>query len=443
MPLRGGPLVSVRAARYGFGMSASPPPVAILLATRQGAEFLDAQLQSLATQSYGNWRLVLSDDGSTDGTLQIARRFAADHPDREVTILSGPRRGATQNFLHLVDSVRPGEALAYCDQDDVWLPERLAIGIAAIGEAERLPDGANAGEQTSRAPHPAGMDGTSGPDDGGISHSMGGLQSTEGDRGGVAGQSPRADTLGKSHLPGVVVGTRDTIPATPAEGVGDWPRAMSPADPVRALHAASSQAILHVTRTTICDAALRPLRPAPLYTRPAGFLNALVQACTPGNTMLVDPAGAAILKAAAPAAARERVVAHDWWSYLAIAGAGGRIIRDPRQTVLYRQHGDNVMGRNDTPRARLARLSRLGAGEYGDWLRANIAALQAVEPLLTPENRRRLADFATALDETGPVAAWALARLGVYRQTRSGTAALLAAAAAGRLRPRAGAAARR
>ncbi|MFH7416707.1 hypothetical protein VSS92_28715, partial [Pseudomonas syringae pv. tagetis] len=56
--------------------------------------------------------------------------------------------------------------------------------------------------------------------------------------------------------------------------------------------------ILHVTRTTICDEDLTPLRPAPLYTRPPGFANALVQACTPaGSTSMVLP-GVTLLKAA-------------------------------------------------------------------------------------------------------------------------------------------------
>lgn len=358
-----------------------PPPVAILLATWQGARFLDAQLQSIAEQSYRNWRLIVSDDGSVDDTTGIVRRFATTNPDHEVVLLPGPRLGATQNFLHLIDFVRRGEAIAFCDQDDVWLPDRLSLGIAGISALRAA-------------------------------------------RGGVAAQAdPGPDVRTGPEL-------RPNFPVpltTPPEAS---PSAISPPDP-------PAGPVLHVTRTILCDADLKPLRPAPLYTRPAGFLNALVQACTPGNTMLVDPAGAALLKAAAPAAARAGVTSHDWWSYLVISGAGGEVIRDPRQTVLYRQHGANVMGRNDTARAMMARLSRLGAGDYGGWLRANSAALQAVVPLLTSENAETLSRFATALDRPGPEAAAALLRLGVYRQTRAGTAALLAAAFAGRLGARA------
>ena len=92
------------------------------------------------------------------------------------------------------------------------------------------------------------------------------------------------------------------------------------------------------------------------------------------------------------------------------------------------------MGRNDTPRAVLARLGRLGAGDYGAWLRQNLAALAAARDVLTPANAAMRDAFAEAIDAPGPQAAARLARLGVYRQTRAGTAALLLAAAMGRLR---------
>ena len=313
-------------------MQTPHPTVAILLASFRGGRFISTQLESLAAQDYPNWRLVVSDDGSDDGTRDRVRAFAAAHPGRDVTLVDGPRRGATQNFLSLIEAVQPGEALAFCDQDDAWLPDRLSRGIEALGRHQ-------------------------------------------GQRG-----------------------------------------------------------LLHVTRTTICDDALRPLRPAPLYRRAPGFRNALVQACTPGNTMLIDPVGAALLQEGAAAAARAGVISHDWWSYQLLSGAGGTVVRDPAQTVLYRQHRGNVMGRNDTPAAILARIKGLGRGDYGGWLRANVEALEYRRAALTPDNAALLDRFASALSQPGPRAAAALVKLGVYRQTRTGTLALMAAAAAGRLR---------
>lgn len=310
-------------------MTPASPRIAILLATFNGAAFLAEQLDSLRRQSVQSWRLVVSDDGSTDGTRAIVEAFAASMPGR-VSWVEGPRQGATANFLSLVSRTLEGEWLAYCDQDDVWLPERLARGVEAL-----------------------------------------------------------------TDLPGPAV---------------------------------------HAARTVICAPDLTQLGPAPLFTRTPGFRNALVQACLPGNTTLVNAAGAALLRRAVPAAQPAGIVSHDWWTYQILSGTGAAVLRDPAQTVLYRQHAGNVMGRNDTMRARLARLVRLGSGDYGGWLRANQRALAGARGLLAPENRTLLDRFGGALDASGPVAAAAMARMGLYRQTRAGTAALLAAAAAGRLR---------
>ena len=51
--------------------------VTVLMAVRNGAQTLPAQLDSLAAQSHANWRLIASDDGSTDGSRAILQRFAA------------------------------------------------------------------------------------------------------------------------------------------------------------------------------------------------------------------------------------------------------------------------------------------------------------------------------------------------------------------------------
>ena len=76
-----------------------------------------------------------------------------------------------------------------------------------------------------------------------------------------------------------------------------------------------------------------------------------------------------------------------------------------------------------------------GAGDFGGWVRDNVTALQGARHLLTDANLAALDGFEAALHAPGPIAATRLARLGMYRQTKAGTAALLAAAAAGRLRP--------
>lgn len=102
--------------------------------------------------------------------------------------------------------------------------------------------------------------------------------------------------------------------------------------------------------------------------------------------------------------------------------------------LLYRQHGDNLKGRNDTIPAMKARLGQLFAGDYGGWLHENVAALSAVSELLTPANQQVLARFRKALSRPGWAMAQEFACLGLRRQTPAGTAALYVAALGGKLR---------
>jgi glycosyltransferase involved in cell wall biosynthesis len=105
--------------------------VAILLCTFNGARFLPAQLSSLANQSFTNWRLFVSDDGSADETLAIVSL----HKDRlgtaPIAVRNGPQQGFVRNFLSLAcDASIACDYFAYSDQDDVWEPEKLARAVA-------------------------------------------------------------------------------------------------------------------------------------------------------------------------------------------------------------------------------------------------------------------------------------------------------------------------
>ena len=81
-------------------------PVTILLASYRGARFIGAQLDSIAAQTHRDWQLIVSDDGSDDGTPEIVAKFAASRPAAQVQLVEGPGRGATQNFLHLLSIAR-------------------------------------------------------------------------------------------------------------------------------------------------------------------------------------------------------------------------------------------------------------------------------------------------------------------------------------------------
>ena len=116
------------------------PSIAILMCTLNGARFLAAQLASLEQQTFQNWRLIVSDDGSTDDTLPILRAFSQRLPLR-VEIRTGPRCGAASNFLTLVaDPDIKADYFAFCDQDDIWHPTKLARAITQLRSVpEHLP----------------------------------------------------------------------------------------------------------------------------------------------------------------------------------------------------------------------------------------------------------------------------------------------------------------
>lgn len=107
-------------------MSTIKPSIAILLATYNGAQYLQEQLDSYAKQTLLPVLILVSDDGSTDATRQILEQFAQAQPHLNVQVLQGLCRGAAQNFLHLLRQV-PGhiDMVSFSDQDDFWLSEKL------------------------------------------------------------------------------------------------------------------------------------------------------------------------------------------------------------------------------------------------------------------------------------------------------------------------------
>lgn len=107
--------------------------VAILLALKDGARFIEAQLDSLLVQSHPDWDLIVSDDGSADDGAARVRDWADAHPGVGVQMTRGPGRGHAQNFLHLLGSLDPARPFAaFCDQDDIWLPGKLDRALAAL-----------------------------------------------------------------------------------------------------------------------------------------------------------------------------------------------------------------------------------------------------------------------------------------------------------------------
>jgi glycosyltransferase involved in cell wall biosynthesis len=103
--------------------------VAVLMGTYNGDQFLPEQLQSLLNQSYDNWALWVSDDGSQDRTRLQLQEFSRQ-TGRLKALKNGPRKGFARNFLSLVTDISiDADFYAFCDQDDIWYPNKLERAV--------------------------------------------------------------------------------------------------------------------------------------------------------------------------------------------------------------------------------------------------------------------------------------------------------------------------
>lgn len=183
---------------------------------------------------------------------------------------------------------------------------------------------------------------------------------------------------------------------------------------------------LYTSRTQLVDERNQHLGYSPLFRKAPGFANALVQNVGGGNTMVFNRAARQLLREAGD---QVNVVAHDWWAYILISGAGGAVHYDPHPTVRYRQHDNNQVGANTSWSARLVRLQMLLKGRFRQWNEGNLQALEAMEHRLTNRNRAILRTFRASRVGESPLARLAaLFRSGVYRQTALGHLGLWVAA---------------
>ncbi len=112
--------------------------VYVVLATYQGEPYLAEQLDSLLAQRHTQWRLLLRDDGSQDGTLTVAARYAERDPRIQLLPSSEQNGGPRANFDQLLQAAyaEGAEYVLLMDQDDIWLPDKIDTELAAMVAAE-------------------------------------------------------------------------------------------------------------------------------------------------------------------------------------------------------------------------------------------------------------------------------------------------------------------
>lgn len=164
---------------------------------------------------------------------------------------------------------------------------------------------------------------------------------------------------------------------------------------------------------------------SPLFHRPPSFQNALVQSIAGGNTMVFNQAARRLIMEAGP---HVLVPSHDWWCYQLVSGVGGAIYYDHQPHVLYRQHQCNLIGSNNSWRARIRRVVMTLQGRFSQWNTQNIHALDSMGHRLGEEQRHTLALFKKARQQCLPARITSLYRARLYRQTLLGNLGFVFAA---------------
>ena len=110
--------------------------VQILLSTWNGERWLAELLASLEKQTFQDWQLLVRDDGSSDQTLRILLKWQAAHPEKLAgLLLDGNHLGSKLSFSRLVEA-STAQCLMFCDQDDVWFPEKVELQYTTLRRME-------------------------------------------------------------------------------------------------------------------------------------------------------------------------------------------------------------------------------------------------------------------------------------------------------------------
>ena len=111
------------------------PLVTVIVPIYNGEKYLSETVQSVIDQTYGNWELILVDDGSTDKTVSIINHFVGlDRRIKKITVPESSGGPAYPRNLGL--NLSKGEYIAFLDADDLWATQKLALQIDFLTEVK-------------------------------------------------------------------------------------------------------------------------------------------------------------------------------------------------------------------------------------------------------------------------------------------------------------------
>lgn len=106
------------------------PTVVILMSTYNGEKYLKEQLDSVLSQNTPNLFIYIRDDGSVDSTLNIL--FEYQQKNSNISYYEGSNVGSAESFMSLILRAPQADYYAFCDQDDVWLADKIETAINKI-----------------------------------------------------------------------------------------------------------------------------------------------------------------------------------------------------------------------------------------------------------------------------------------------------------------------
>lgn len=105
--------------------------IQILMSTYNGGRYIRTQLKSIVAQTIKNKTLLIRDDGSTDNTIEIIQEYQKQYP--WIFYYQGKNIGVQKSFLELIQNSDPeADYIAFSDQDDEWLPEKLERAVECL-----------------------------------------------------------------------------------------------------------------------------------------------------------------------------------------------------------------------------------------------------------------------------------------------------------------------
>lgn len=107
--------------------------VAVLLSSYNGEKYIKSQIDSLLNQTYSNMKIYIRDDCSTDNTLSIIKSYS---DDRIVIVESDKNIGYPGGFYELLRLCDKEDYYSFCDQDDVWNPEKVERAVKKLEQLD-------------------------------------------------------------------------------------------------------------------------------------------------------------------------------------------------------------------------------------------------------------------------------------------------------------------